>query len=194
MTATRPQGQPENVVSGALLALLVVPVGVVVLALLSNIGVFASIVGYLVALGAVWLYRRGSGGTISRTGAWVVTGVVVLTLVLGIWVSFVAAFAGGIGQLGNIGLPDFWQQFNANLPSEISSSVLFIALILAFSAWGCSRILARAFATARQTPSPANLTGQPTTLPPAPQTYHDDIDAPPTGSADDKTVPPTTGS
>jgi hypothetical protein len=194
MTATRPQGEPENVVSGALLALLVVPVGVVVLALLSNIGVFASIVGYLVALGAVWLYRRGSGGTISRTGAWVVTGVVVLTLVLGIWVSFVAAFAGGIGQLGNIGLPDFWQQFNANLPSEISSSVLFIALILAFSAWGCSRILARAFATARQTPSPANLTGQPTTLPPAPQTYHDDIDAPPTGSADDKTAPPTTGS
>jgi hypothetical protein len=65
--------------------------------------------------------------------------------------------------------------------------------VFAFGALGAFRILGRAFATARQTAAPANLTGQSTTLPPAPATYHDDIDAPPTGSADDKTAPPTAG-
>jgi hypothetical protein len=194
MTAARPQGQPENVLGGALLAALVIPVGVVILALLSVIGAFASIVGFLVALAAVWLYRRGSGGYISRSGAWVVSGVMALTLLLGIWAGLVVAFAGGLGQLGNIGLPDFWPQFNANLPDDISANVLFIVLIIAFGAYGSFRVLGRAFRTERQATSPANFTGQPTTLPPAPQTYHDDIDAPPTGSADDKTAPPSTGS
>jgi hypothetical protein len=194
MTAPRPQNQPENVLAGALLALLAVPVGVVILALISSIGFVASIVGFLVAFAAVWLYRRGSGGVISRAGAWVVTGIVVLTLLLGIWVSLVVAFAGGFGHLANIGLPDFWPQFNANLPDDINANILFIVLIVVFGALGSFRILGRAFVTARQAPKPANLTGQPTTLPAAPQIYHDDIDAPPTGSADDKTAPPTTGS
>jgi hypothetical protein len=194
MTAPRPQGQPENVLSGALLALLAVPVGVILLALLSSIGFVASIVGYLVAFAAVWLYRRGSGGVISRVGAWIVTGIVLLTLLLGVWVSLVVAFASGLGNLGNIGLPGFWPQFNENLPDDIGSNGLFIVLILVFGALGSFRILGRAFATARQTPTPANLTGEPTSLPAAPQIYHDDIDAPPTGSADDKTAPPTAGS
>jgi hypothetical protein len=193
MTAARPQGQPENVLAGALLALLALPVGVVILALISSIGFVASIVGFLVAFAAVWLYRRGSGGAISRTGAWIVTAIVVLTLLLGIWVSLVVAFARGLGHLANIGLPDFWPQFNENLPDDINANILFIVLIIVFGALGAFRILGRAFVTARQTPNPANLTGQATTLPPAPQTYHDDIDAPPTGSADDKTAPPTTG-
>jgi hypothetical protein len=75
----------------------------------------------------------------------------------------------------------------------VSENVLSVVLVFAFGALGAFRILGRAFATARQTASPANLTGQATTLPPAPATYHDDIDAPPTGSADDKTAPPSTG-
>ena len=193
MTAARPQSQPENVIGGALLALLALPVGVVILTLISSIGIVASIVGFLVAFAAVWLYRRGSGGAISRTGAWIVTGIVVLTLLLGIWVSLVVAFARGLGHLANIGLPDFWPQFNQNLPDDINSNILFIVLIIVFGALGAFRILGRAFFTARQTPNPSNLTGQATALPPAPQTYHDDIDANPTGSADDKTAPPTTG-
>jgi len=194
MTAPRPQGQPENVLSGALLALLAVPVGVVVLALISSIGFIASIVGYLVAFSAVWLYRRGSGGVISRAGAWVVTGIVALTLVIGIWISLVLGAAGGLGELGLLSNPRFWTLFNEALPNLIGGNILFIALILVFGALGSFRILGRAFATARQTLKPANLTGQPTSLPAAPQIYHDDIDAPPTGSADDKTTPPTAGS
>jgi hypothetical protein len=193
MTGSTTQPQAENVLGGFILALLAIPVGVIALTLLWSIGFVASIVGFLVAFSAVWLYRRGSGGVISRVGAWTITGIVVVSLAFGLWVAIVVDFAQGLGHLGNIGLPDFWPQFNKDFPDIVSSNVLSIVLVFVFGALGSFRILGRAFATARQTPNPANLTGQSTTLPPAPSTYHDDIDAAPTGSADDKTAPPTTG-
>ena len=195
MTAptTQPHAQPENVIGGGLFALLAIPVGVIALTLLWSIGFIASIVGFLVAFSAVWLYRRGSGGVISRVGAWLVTAIVVFALAFGLWVAMVVDYAHGLGHLSNIGLGDFWAQFNADFSDNVNSSILSIILVFVFGALGAFRILGRAFATARQTDAPANLTGQATTLPPAPATYHDDIDAAPTGSADDKTAPPTTG-
>jgi hypothetical protein len=195
MTApiSQPQAQPENVLGGAILSLLAIPVGVIALTLLWSIGFVASIVGFLVAFAAFWLYRRGSGGAISRSGAWIITGVVVFTIAFGLWVAMVVGFAGGLGHLGNLGLAGFWPQFNDHFGDLLSENVLSILLVFVFGALGAFRILGRAFATARQTASPANLTGQSATLPPAPATYHDDIDAAPTGSADDKTAPPTTG-
>jgi hypothetical protein len=193
MTGSTVRPQPENVISGALLALLALPVGVIVLALISSIGFVASIVGYLIAFAAVWLYRRGSGGVISRVGAWVITGVVVLTLLVGIWVSLVVTYAGGVGHLGLIGDARFWPLFNEHFSDLVGENVLFIILVLAFGVLGSFRVLGRAFATARLHESGATAYGNPTTLPPAPTTYHDDIDAAPTGSADDKTKPPTSG-
>jgi hypothetical protein len=191
MTGSSTQPQPENVIGGAILALLAIPVGVIALTLLWSIGFIASIVGFLVAFSAFWLYRRGSGGAISRVGAWTITAIVIFTLAFGLWVAMVVDYAHGIGELGNIGSPDFWPQFNHDFPDNVNTNVLSIVLVFAFGALGSFRILGRAFATARQTANPANLTGQSTTLPPAPATYHDDIDAPPTGSADDKTAPPS---
>jgi hypothetical protein len=85
MTGSTTQPQPENVLGGALLALLAIPVGVIALTLLWSIGFIASIVGFLVAFSAFWLYRRGSGGTISRVGAWTITAIVVFTLAFGLW-------------------------------------------------------------------------------------------------------------
>jgi hypothetical protein len=193
MTAPRVTNLPENVIAGGLFALLALPVGVVVIALLSSINFVASISGYLIAFAAVWLYRRGSGGVVSRVGAWTITGIVLVTLVVGIWVSMVVTFAGGLGHLANIGQAEFWPEFNAALPGNLKANVLFVVLILVFGALGSFRILGRAFATARQTQGPFNLTSQSTTLPPAPSTYHDDIDGPPTGSADDRTSPPASG-
>lgn len=195
MTAptTQPHAQPENVIGGGLFALLAIPVGVIALTLLWSIGFIASIVGFLVAFSAVWLYLRGSGGVISRVGAWLVTAIVVFALAFGLWVAMVVDYAHGLGHLSNIGLGDFWAQFNADFSDNVNSSILSIILVFVFGALGAFRTLGRAFATARQTDAPANLTGQPTTLPPAPATYHDDIDAAPTGSADDKTTPPSTG-
>jgi hypothetical protein len=193
MSAPRTNNLPENVLSGALFAVIALPLGVVVIALLSSINFVASIAGYVIAFAAVWLYRRGSGGVISRVGAWTITGIVLVTLLVGIWVSLVVSFAGGLGHLGNLNDPTFWSQFGTQFPTLVNQNVLFILLIVVFGALGSFRILGRAFATARQSAPPANLTGQFTSLPPAPTTYHDDIDAPPTGSADDKTTPPSAG-
>jgi len=194
MSTPTNQQQPENVIGGAILALLAIPVGVIALTLLWSIGFIASIVGFLVAFCAFWLYRRGSGGQISRAGAWIITAIVVFSIAFGLWVAMVVDFADGLGHLGNIGMPGFWPQFNDHFSDIVGANVLAIVLVFAFGALGAFRILGRAFATARQTSAPANLTGQSTTLPPAPTTYHDDIDAAPTGSADDKTAPPTAGS
>ena len=195
MTAptTQPYARPENVIGGGLFALLAIPVGVIALTLLWSIGFIASIVGFLVAFSAVWLYRRGSGGVISKVGAWLVTAIVVFTLAFGLWVAMVVDYAHGLGHLDNIGYGTFWAQFNADFPANVNASILSIILVFVFGALGAFRILGRAFATARQTQNPANLTGQSTTLPPAPVTYHDDIDAAPTGSADDKAPPSSTG-
>ena len=194
MSATPSHGQPENVIRGAFFAVLALPVGVVVIVLLSGINFVASISGYLIAFAAVWLYRRGSGGIISRIGAWTITAIVVVTVLIGIWVMLFITSFGGLGHLGDIGNPLAMSQFNENFSALVNANLLFIGLILVFAALGSYRILSHAFRTAHQTPNPANLSGQSTTLPAAPQIYHDDIDAPPTGSADDKTAPPTTGS
>ena len=193
MSAPRTNEVPENVVSGALFALLALPVGVVVIALLSSINFVASIAGYLIAFLAVWLYRRGSGGVISRVGAWAITGIVLVTLLIGIWVSLVVSAVGGLGHLGDLSNPVFWSLFGAAFPKLVNQDLLCIALILVFGALGSFRILGRAFVTARQASAAGNFTGQSTSVPLSPTTYHDDIDAPPTGSADDKTTPPSAG-
>jgi hypothetical protein len=196
MTNARPQAPDENIVAGSILALLAIPVGVVLLVLLSSIGVFASIVGFAVSFAALWLYRRASGGIISRIGAWIVTLIVLATLLLGIWASMVVAFAGGLGKLSNIGLPGFWDQFGRDLPANINW--LFVVLVLVFGILGSFRMLGRAFATAHVPASPNPTAGfydaaanGTTTI--APTLYQNDVDAPPTGSADDKLPPPTTG-
>src|ERR1700761_6416271 len=121
MTDPRPQQPVENVLGGALLALLAVPLGVVILVLIASIGFVASIVGFVVAFAALWLYRRGSGGIISRSGAWIVTAIVVVTLLVGIWAVEVVDFARGIGHLDNLNAPGFWDQFNQDLPANLGS-------------------------------------------------------------------------
>ncbi|HEX4443618.1 MAG TPA: hypothetical protein VHZ81_08620 [Galbitalea sp.] len=194
MTNARAQAPVENILAGSILALLAIPVGVILLVLLGTVGIVASIVGFAVSFAALWLYRRASGGIISRVGAWIVTLIVLASLLLGIWASMVVDFAGGLGHLGTIGLPDFWNQFDRGLPTNINW--LFVLLVLAFGALGAFRILRRAFATAHVPAHPGSSygshdspTGNATAV--APTVYQNDVDAPPTGSADDKTPPPS---
>lgn len=194
MTNARPQAPIENVGAGAILALLAIPVGAVIIVLISSIGFVASIAGYVLAVLGVWLYRRGSGGIISRTGAWIVTGIVVVAILLGIWLSMVASFAHGLAHLSNIGLPQFWPQFNHQFPQLIGQNGLFIVLVLVFGILGAFRTMRRAFATAHVGARPGETFGSPiesTTV--TPTVYQNDVDAAPTGSADDKTPPPTIG-
>jgi hypothetical protein len=209
-----PTPPTEDVVKGAMFALVALPVGVILLAVLSSVGFVASIVGYAVAAIALRLYRRGSGGFISRAGAWAVTGVVVLTLLVGIWVSLVVDAAGGLGHLDRISNPNFWPIFSYYFPSLVKDQGLFILLILAFAGFGSFRILGRAFSTARQPRTQEQLFGQgpqqpgqpgqfsqsgqfsqPTqySQPTQPTSYQNDVDGAPSGSADDKTKPPTSG-
>jgi hypothetical protein len=74
---------PEHRTRGTLLALLILPAGVLLWAGMALVGGFmAGIVALGVGLGGLWLYRRGSGGRISYDGAARVLAIVVVTLVL----------------------------------------------------------------------------------------------------------------
>jgi hypothetical protein len=208
MTANPPVAQPtntnEDVIKGGLFALVAIPLGVVLLVLLSSIGFIASIVGFVVAAAAVWLYRRGSGGFISRTGAFVVTGVVIVALLVGIWLSVAVDAAGGLGHLDRLGDSAFWSAFSANFGRLLGEEGLFVPLVILFGALGAFRTLRRAFAIARQPRTQEQIFGQqpPTPYGSAPGTtastiqptsYQNDVDGPPSASVDDKTKPPTPG-
>ena len=198
MTSTAP-ARTEHVGRGAILALLIIPVGVVVFVLISSIGIYASIVSFGVAFGAYWLYQRGAGGVISRTGAWVVLAIVVVTVLLSIYADLVWGFATGVpgySQWEVIGQPGFWPQFNDKFFSLLSEDSLNVILILAFGLLGSARILRNAFRRTSTRPAaayPPVASPSGSTATQTPTTYRNDVDAPPTGSADDKTAPPTSG-
>jgi hypothetical protein len=182
----------ENVPAGTLLSLVAIPIGVILLVLLESVGIVASLVGFAVAFAGLWLYRRGSGGVISRTGAWVVTVVVLVSLVLGLLASFFVLVIGGLGHLDRINDPAYTKYFGDNLGAIIQQESLTVVLVLAFGALGSFRLLGRAFRTSRvqaDQPPQYPATGAPGT--PVLPTYRNDVDGAPSGSADDKTPPPT---
>lgn len=67
---------------GLALSLLVIPPAVVAWVLLWQVGIASSIVAWLAAVGAGWLFKKGSGGVVSRRGAWALTAVIVGMVVL----------------------------------------------------------------------------------------------------------------
>jgi hypothetical protein len=73
---------PENLLRGTLLALLIIPAGIIVWVIVWAIGFVAAIVGIGIAVGALALYRRGSGGRVSYNGATRVSVIIVVTLIL----------------------------------------------------------------------------------------------------------------
>lgn len=76
----------ENRTRGTLFALAIIPAGIIVWVIVWAIGFIAAIVGIGIALGALALYRFGSGGRISINGAVRVSVIVIVTLIL----SFIA--------------------------------------------------------------------------------------------------------
>jgi hypothetical protein len=194
---SQPIHPTENVVRGALLALLVLPVGVAVWVAVQSFGIVIGIVAFGISFGAYWLYQRGAGGVISRAGAWVVTAIVVVTLVLSIIGGMMADFALGISKQVGVGAWDvffnsaFLGQFGEHFGELFAANLTFYLIAIAIAAYGAYGSLRRVF---RSTSS-----GRPATAayPPAssgPVTYRNDVDAAPTGSADDKTPPPASGS
>ncbi len=144
---------PENVQRGTVLALVVIPAGIIAWTLLWSIGFIASIVAFGVAFGALALYRFGSGGAIGRGGAIRVTVITIVTLAL--------AFVAGLAARS---LPIWMQQhrqslvealadpaFWAGLARASATTDIAISLLLAavFGLLGCFSVLRTAFAQSR---------------------------------------------
>ena len=158
MTQPSPSSLPsENVQRGVIFALIVLPVGVVAWDILWSVGFVASIVAFGVAYLAVRLYRFGSGGRVSRSGAIAIAAITIGTLVI----AFVSGFAVDI-----VGL--YSQQTGSSIPESLVSprfwSIVFgsmanpqalISLLLAavFGALGCFSILRGAFRQTRAQPT-----------------------------------------
>jgi hypothetical protein len=174
---------PENVQRGVALALIVLPLGVVVWDLLWSFGFVASIVGFGVAWGAVRLYRLGSNGPFSRTGALAVTIITVVTLVVafvsGFAVDLVGYYAGlrGVSIPEALVTPEFWGGVGRDMTT--GSSLLSLLLAAGFGLLGCFSILRSAFrgtrpATAPLAPGGPYGTATTPPVPPAPRLTQDD--------------------
>jgi hypothetical protein len=196
-----PKTPGQRLLAGSLLALLVIPAGVILFTMISSIGFVASFTGFAIAFGAVWLYRKGAGGIITRAGAGAITGIVVVTLLLGFYVSMVFDFANAFAKSAtNLGHPltawtafnnaAFWPLFNENFGPLFSDNALFFVLALAFGILGSFRILRRAFMTSVSGTSTAATFGTAPTAPSQPPVYPSDGDGSPSASADEKTTPP----
>jgi hypothetical protein len=141
----------ENVGKGTLFALLAVPAGVAVWLILWKFGFIASIVGFGVVWAAVQLYVRGSGGAISRLGAFIILGIVIVTLLLSFFAGMVYDVAEEVGKASSLTTWEafthdrfwsfFWDVFSDILP-EYRGDFLFAA---GFGALGAFSMLRAVF-------------------------------------------------
>jgi hypothetical protein len=170
-----PEDRPENVNRGTLVALLVIPIGIVAWVVIWSIGFIASVVSLGVAYLAMFLYTRGSGGKFGRAGAVRVTIITLVTIALAIFAGIVSDVArelvAGTGQspFAALTAPDFWNLFGMFLAyPDVQAQLLPSVLIsIAFGILGCFGILRSAFrktAPAAVSPSaqPATSLAQPT--------------------------------
>jgi hypothetical protein len=142
----------ENIGRGALVALLIVPVGIAAWIVLWQVGVVASIVSFGIAIGAVFLYRLGSGGAVSRMGAICIILITAVTVLLAIFGGIVSDVAVGLGQYLGISPfealnePKFWDVFGGYVsdPQQQSDLALPVILGLAFGVLGCFSTLRNA--------------------------------------------------
>ena len=156
--SSRPPAADET--RGTIFALAIVPLGVIAWCILWNFGFIASIVGFGVALGAVFLYRMGSGGQVTRGGAIRVSVLTILTLALAFFAGIVLdalqgySAASGETQMALVTNPLFWSDFFAVLgePDVLGSYLPDFGLALLFGVLGCFSVLRTAF---REAAAPA---------------------------------------
>ena len=145
----------EDVVRGAIFALAAVPVGVAAWLVLWNMGWMASIVAFIAAAAAARLYVLGTGGTISRRGAWVVTAVTLATVLLSFWGGMLvdaAKYLGGGSPLTMLADAGTWDLLLYNLATNrdvVDGYAGDFLVALLFSALGCFFTLRRLFAATR---------------------------------------------
>lgn len=149
----------EHMLRGAVFALAMVPVGVALWLILWKMGWMASIVAFVTAAGAAKLYIAGStvgsGGSITRRGAWVVVAVTVVTVLLSflgtIWLDLADYL--GASPLALLFEPEAWDLLGYNLTSNadlIEGLKGEFLMALLFSALGCFFTLRQLFAQSRR--------------------------------------------
>ena len=110
------------------MALLIIPAGIIAWVILWQFGLIASIVALGIAIGALWLYRFGSGGRISRMGAIRVTIITIVALLLAFLAGLVAdvlplyASQRNINFVSALTSGEFWTFFNHALANNSATS------------------------------------------------------------------------
>ena len=157
----KPVLPPENVGRGLLFSLVVIPAGIIIWTLIWAIGFVASIVAFAVAAGAVWLYRKGSGGRVGIAGVIVIAVVTLATLVLAFLAGLVWDYAAfqikgtDMTHFEAIAHPLFWPYFGNDLPALLEGNGLNILLALGFGVLGAFAILRGVFKEAKAAPAQA---------------------------------------
>jgi hypothetical protein len=154
MTQPSPSSAPsENVQRGVIFALLALPVGVIAWDILWTFGFVASIVAFGVAYLAVRLYRFGSGGRVTRSGAIAIAVITIGTLIIayvsGYAVQIVGLYSNQFGTSipESLLAPRFWNIVFASMTT--GSALIQLLLAAVFGALGCFGILRNAFMQTR---------------------------------------------
>lgn len=154
----------ENVLRGALVSLIVIPVGIAAWVLIWNFGYIAAIVAFGVALLALWLYRIGARG-FSFKGAIVVTLVTAVTLLLAFVAGIISdtvnavADAVGAGWVEVITAASFWEFFVEVFPEAVSLYSTEFLAAMGLGALGCFAVLRSAFSSAKRDAAAAEEQG-----------------------------------
>ena len=140
-----------------------VPVGIVLWVIIWSIGIVSALVAFAVAAFAAWLYRKGSGGLVSKVGALVIAGVVLGTILLSFYFGLVSDYAKYAGE--QLGLdpfaavldPLFWPNFNPDFGPLLNSNLLNLVFALALGTLGAFSVIRKAYKSER-TPAPIAAT------------------------------------
>ncbi|MEO8093893.1 MAG: hypothetical protein ABI632_03065 [Pseudolysinimonas sp.] len=133
----------ENLLRGTIFALGILPAGVIVWGIVAKIGFISGVVGIGIALGALALYRIGSGGRISYNGAIRVSLIVIVTLIVSFLGSFVVVNPSGFSRAAAAG--KFFDEIAYVMSLGGSDVVINVLLVIAFAALGVFTV----FRTAR---------------------------------------------
>lgn len=173
MTQPSPSSLPsENVQRGVIFALIALPAGVVAWDILWSFNFVASIVAFGVAYLAVRLYRFGSGGRVSRTGAIAVAVITIGTLIVAVVSGFAVSVVGLYSQQLGTSIPEalvaprFWSIVFAAMASPQALPTLLLAAL--FGALGCFGTLRAAFRQTRVQPTAEAMPGGSDPAVPAP--------------------------
>jgi hypothetical protein len=163
MTAPAANPVPENVIRGTLFTLVAVPAGIVLWVVIWSFGFVSALVAFAIAVAATWLYRKGSGGRVSKKGAMLISGVVLVTLLLSFYFGLVTDYVRAVSDQTALTWiqvfthPLFWSSFNEEFGPMLNDNIPNLLMALAFGVLGAFTTLRRVFASAKTPESRAAL-------------------------------------